>query len=125
MQPVEDKPGYAHLLFQRGLTRRSLGRWDESMADWSEALPIFEELGDAAAVSRVCGGMGTVLGWAGRWQEVDKLARRGLRVVGSQASRERCRLLITSSFGMALGMAEEGNYAMAQNQLAEAEAIAR
>jgi len=125
LQPVEDKPGYAHLLFQRGLARRSLGLWDESMADWSEALPIYEELGDAAAVSRICGGMGVVLIWAARWQECVQLGRRGLRVVGDQASRERCHLLMISAAGLALGMAEEGNYATAQNQLAEAEAIAR
>ena len=54
MQPADDRRGRADLLYKRGLALRSLGRWEEALADWREALAAYEELGDAEAVGRVC-----------------------------------------------------------------------
>ena len=52
--------------YKRGLALRSLGRWEEALADWREALDTYEELGDAEAVGRICHGHCYQLGWGAR-----------------------------------------------------------
>ena len=52
LQPADDRERRANLLFKRGLALRSLGRWDEALADWRQALDAYEELGEAEAVGR-------------------------------------------------------------------------
>ncbi|GAG33532.1 unnamed protein product, partial [marine sediment metagenome] len=38
LQPADDRRGRADLLFGRGLALRSLGRWDDALAGWRQAL---------------------------------------------------------------------------------------
>ena len=94
LQPAEDRRARADLLFRRGLALRSLGRWEEALTDWREALDTYEKLGDAQALARVCNGLGALLAYAARWDEGLEVARRGLGALGQQASVARCRLLM-------------------------------
>ncbi len=92
----------ARWLLHRGFALRALGRWHESVADWNEALPIFERIGDRAALLRMGRDMGLVMSWFFRWPEVIELVDRLLRVVGDEHG-----LL---PFYKAMGLAALGRY---------------
>jgi class 3 adenylate cyclase/tetratricopeptide (TPR) repeat protein len=93
LQPADDQRQRAGLLFKRGQALRSVGRWEEALADWAEALAAYEELGDAEAVASVCWDMTYLLLWAARLEEGVEVAHRGLRALGERVSADRCRLL--------------------------------
>ena len=103
--PVEDRAGHAELLRQRGLARRSVGRWEEAIEDWNQTLAIYEELGDRAAMAAVSWELTYLLMWSARGTEAVGVARRVLEVMGPEASADRCRLL--ASCGHALGLSAE------------------
>ena len=115
LQPTDDRRGRADLLFKRGQAQRSLGRWEESLADWRQALDAYEELGDTEAVGRLSGEMSHQLAWGARFVESLEIARRGLIALGERVSTDRCRLLGAS--GGTLSMA--GQYADASSMLAQ------
>jgi class 3 adenylate cyclase/tetratricopeptide (TPR) repeat protein len=115
LQPVDDQRGRADLLFKRGLGLRSLGRWEEALADWREALDIYEELGDAGAVGRMSTDMCYQLGWGARFEESLEIGRRGLVALGEGVSAERCRLL--GNVGRILSLS--GQYAAGSSRLAQ------
>src|SRR5439155_9051608 len=52
LQPPGDRAAWADLFYKRGLARRSLGRWDEAIADWREAASAYERLRDTEAAGR-------------------------------------------------------------------------
>src|SRR3972149_5690194 len=87
--PTDDRKGPAALLFKRGHTLRSLGRWDEALADWGESLSAYEELGDSETVGRICRDMSWQLAWVNRTVEGEAVARRGLAALGEQAGPHR------------------------------------
>jgi tetratricopeptide (TPR) repeat protein len=99
VQPAEDLRGRADLLVKLGFARRSLGRFEEAIKTWREALDALADLGDAAEVGRVCVDASQQLGWAARWVEATEMVQRGLLALGQQETPERARLL---SFGGAL-----------------------
>ncbi|MEE9286423.1 MAG: AAA family ATPase [Dehalococcoidia bacterium] len=121
LQPPDDRGGRADLLFKRGLALRSLGRWEEALADWREALSTYEELGDAEAMGHTCREMCFQLAWGARYVESLEMARRGLIALGKQVSADRCRLLVTA--GRTLSAA--GQYAAGSSMLAQALAMAQ
>jgi len=120
LQPAGDRRARADLLFKRGLALRSLGRWEEALADWREALDIYEELGDAEAVARVCRELCEQLVYGARWDEAVEVARHGLSALGEEVSADRCRLLGLA--GWSLGMS--GDYDAGEPQVAQALTIA-
>jgi class 3 adenylate cyclase/tetratricopeptide (TPR) repeat protein len=120
LHPADDRPGRADLLHKRGLALRSLGRWEEALADWREALDIYEELGDAERVGRICMDMCYQLGWGARLGESLEIGRRGLAALGERVSAERCRLL--GNVGRTLSVS--GQYAAGSSMLAQSLAIA-
>jgi tetratricopeptide (TPR) repeat protein len=103
LQSADDRGGQADLLFKRGLARRSLGRWEEALADWREALDAYDELGDAEALGRVSRPITEQLLWAARWPEAAVVARRGLTALGERVSADRCRLLAVVGSSLSLG----------------------
>ncbi len=121
LQPPDDRRGRADLLFKRGLALRSLGRWEDALSDWREALSTYEELGDAEAMGHTCREMCFQLAWAARYVESLEMARRGLVALGEQVSADRCRLLVTA--GRTLSAA--GQYAAGSSMLAQALAMAQ
>ncbi len=121
--PADDQRTRADLLYKRGLALRSLGRWEEALADWREALAAYEELDDAEAVARVCYELSAQLGWAARWDEAVEVARRGLRALGQQVSVDRCRLAAAAGWELSLGGDYAGGDAMLTEGLAMAEEL--
>jgi class 3 adenylate cyclase/tetratricopeptide (TPR) repeat protein len=121
LQPADNRKGRADLLFKRGLARRSLGRWEEALADWREALAAYEELGDAEAVGNVCADITIQLLWGARYVEALEISRRGLVALGEQVNADRCRLL--GCAGMTLSMA--GFYTAGDGMIAQAVALAQ
>jgi len=120
LQPADDRPGRADLLYKRGLGLRSLGRWEEALADWRQALAIYEELGDAEAMGRVCSGITVQLLWGARYVEALEVSQRGLAALGERVSADRCRLLAQA--GLTLSMA--GYYTAGNGTIAQAVAMA-
>jgi class 3 adenylate cyclase/tetratricopeptide (TPR) repeat protein len=120
MQPPDDRRGQADLLYKRGQALRSLGRWEEALADWRQALAVYEEMGDAQALARVCNVLCGLLAYAARWDEAVELARRGLGALGQQVSVDRCRLLAATGSHLSL----YGDYDTGAPLLTEALAMA-
>jgi tetratricopeptide (TPR) repeat protein len=115
LHPADDRPGRADLLHKRGLALRSVGRWEEALADWRKALDIYEELGDAERVGRLCMDISYQLGWGARFEESLEIGRRGLVALGEGVSAERCRLL--GNVGRILSLS--GQYAAGSSRLAQ------
>jgi tetratricopeptide (TPR) repeat protein len=120
LRPADDRQGRADLLHKRGMALRSLGRWEEALADCREALDIYEEMGDAEAGGRMCMDMCYQLGWGARFEESIEIGRRGLAALGEGLSTERCRLL--GNVGRSLSMS--GQYAAGSSMLAQSLAMA-
>ena len=110
----------AHALVGLGHAQRSLSRVDEAVSNWSEALTIFDELGDIDSLGEVGRHMVMQLGWAGRWEELVQIAGRVLGVLGQEPTPERALLL---AFG-AIGLGWAGFYDAAKPMLDEALEIA-
>jgi class 3 adenylate cyclase/tetratricopeptide (TPR) repeat protein len=108
LQPKEDRRGLAGLLFKRGLALRSLGRWEEALADWMQSLVSYEEEGDKDAVGDVSHEVSWQLAWANRPTEAVEVADRGLAAIGEQASASRCRLLGVVGMSLSSGGDCEG-----------------
>jgi len=120
LHPTDDRPGRADLLHKRGLALRSLGRWEEALSDWREALAAYEELGDVEAVGRVCHEVALQLTWGARWEEALEISRRGLVALGERVSADRCRLLARAG----LTLSSAGYYAAGDGMIAQAMAMA-
>ncbi len=83
----------ARLLFLRGVAKRAIPRWDDAAADWKYALPIFEKAGEIDIVARICRELGYNEQWRHNFEEAQLIVERGLKAVGKEPSRARCRLL--------------------------------
>jgi class 3 adenylate cyclase/tetratricopeptide (TPR) repeat protein len=116
LQPTDDQRGRADLLYKRGRALRSLGRWEEPMAAWREALATYEELGDAETVGRICYALAGQLSWGRHHAEVLEVSRHGLAALGDRVDADRCRLLAIAGAGLSSG----GDYASGDAMLAEA-----
>ena len=120
VQPADDRRARADLLYKRGLALHSLGRWDEALADWREALTAYEELGDGEALGRVCRGITVQLLWGARYVEALEVSQRGLVALGERVSADRCHLLGCAGHSLSLA----GQYAAGSSMLAQALAMA-
>ena len=110
----------ARLLHQRGIAFRTLGRWEEAARDWSDALPIFEEMDERELVARICWELAYQYSWGNEMRQAEALAERGLAIVGPEPSVARCQLL--AARGMNAGGRED--YDVWADSVTEAVAIA-
>ena len=92
LEPSQDAVRAA-LLFQRGMARRGLDQMNGAIADWNNALPLYEALSDHPAVATTCRELAHWYAWTSRHAESLASARRGLAVLGREPSADRCRLL--------------------------------
>jgi class 3 adenylate cyclase/tetratricopeptide (TPR) repeat protein len=120
LQPADDTRARADLLNRRGMALRSLGRWEDALADWRQALDAYEATGGTEAVAGVCYWMAEVLGWTARREEAVEVIRRGLEANGERVSADRCRLLAIG----ANVSASAGSYTEAEEMMAQALAAA-
>jgi predicted ATPase len=54
----------AELLFRLGTARRSVGRWDDAVETWKQAIDAYEVVGNAEGAARICQEASYALGWA-------------------------------------------------------------
>jgi class 3 adenylate cyclase/tetratricopeptide (TPR) repeat protein len=120
LQPADDRKGRADVQFKRGLALRSLGRWDEALADWREALATYEELGDTEAVGRISSHITGQLLAGARYPEALEISRRGLIALGERVSANRCRLLVFGGWTLGGG----GNYQAGETMISQALSMA-
>ncbi len=117
---IEDRRVHAELLAERGRAARALGRLDEALADWQEAVVAFERLHEAEAAGELALDISALLTLLGRYHETAEAAQRGLETVGEAPGRVRARLLAL----VARWSAFEGDFAAADLALDQAEACA-
>jgi tetratricopeptide (TPR) repeat protein len=98
-----DSPERAELFEQAGKAYRAVGRLDEALTTWNQALEMYGAVGDAESVGRICLEASLQLGWATRWEEAVEMAQRGLQGLEGTSSLDRCRLF--SMLGALLGAA--------------------
>jgi tetratricopeptide (TPR) repeat protein len=77
----------------RASALRSLGRMEDALPDWDEALAGYETLGDPAAVARMCFQRSLDLWWLNRDHEALVQAERGLAALGEGETAQRAEML--------------------------------
>jgi len=87
-----DPGGRAELYLDLGRAERGVGRWEEAVVPWRQAIEILQGLGRAESVGRVCAEAAYSLLWAGRFSEAHDLARHGLAALGERETADRARL---------------------------------
>ena len=90
---VEDKKLLADLLFKRGLAHWNLSRIEDAVADWLQALPLYEGLADRDGITSVCAAACYPHILLNRIDEGIELAEKGLLALGDTRTPEACRLL--------------------------------
>ena len=98
-----DRGRRAELHWQRGLARRSLGRWEEALTDWETSLELSKELDDRDAIVRTASETAFLLNWKGRPREAAAVARNGLDLVGREAHAYQ----LLAEYGRALSLAAD------------------
>lgn len=83
----------AELFEHAGKAYRAVGRLDDALTLWNQSLEMYEALGEAESIGRICQEASGQLGWATRWGEAVEMARRGLRGLEGRSSLDRCRIL--------------------------------
>ncbi len=83
----------AELFTQRGFARRCVGRLDDALPDWDEALRLHEDLGNAEDAARMCHEGSRDLFYLNRDGEALQLAEHGLAVLGDRETPQRAQML--------------------------------
>jgi tetratricopeptide (TPR) repeat protein len=110
----------AELLSCLALAQRGLGRWDDALASWRDALDICTNLGDHELVDGICFKIVVMLMWVGRYREAEQIAQRSLVQLPGEASTDRIRA--RTAVGLIKTVA--GNYRSAQDAFRSALASA-
>jgi tetratricopeptide (TPR) repeat protein len=108
----------ADLLWKKGFALRKVGRPEEALSNWQEALDIYEHMGDAARMVSASIDLAHLVGWLGRYREEAEIELDVLEAVGKEVTADRCRLLAAA--GAALSWA--GDHARGEDLLTEARA---
>ena len=93
MVEVAEPAERAELFTQRGFARRCVGRLDDALPDWYEALRLHEELGNAEDAARMCLEGSRDLFYLNRDQESLVLAEHGLAALGDRETPQRVEML--------------------------------
>ena len=112
----DDQRQLGELRHRNGRALRSLGRWEEAIEEWQQALSISDDLRDPTVIARICRELVGLLIWTNRATEVVATTRHVLEVLGPEASTDRCRLLAFGGWGLALG-AERSDELMAADEM--------
>jgi tetratricopeptide (TPR) repeat protein len=83
----------ADLFTQRGFARRCVGRLDDALPDWDEALRLHEAFGNAEDAARMCHEGSRDLFYLNRDREALQVAERGLAVLGDRETPQRAEML--------------------------------
>jgi tetratricopeptide (TPR) repeat protein len=110
----------ADCLYGLGRAQRSLGRWDEAMDSFREALDAYAALGDTDREGQLCWQLAWQLNYQARWGEAIEIAQRGLASLGDVESPARAALL--GLVGFVLGFT--GQYEAGRETIDAALAVA-
>ena len=124
LQDGDDQQQVAALRYRKGRSLRSLGRWDEAIEEWKQALSIHEALGDRAVMATVCQELGFLLTWSNRPMEAVGATRRVLNVLEPDASTDRCLLLATEGWSLGVGAERSDQVVAADEVLSQSIAMA-
>ena len=113
----------AELFCSRALARRSLGRLEDALPDWDEALRDYEALGDPEATARICREVSRDLWWLNRDAEALVQAEYGLAALGERETPQRAEMLGWTGVAGAWVSPFEPGAAMSDEALALAERI--
>jgi len=119
--PADDTAARAALLYKRGMALRSVGRWEESLADLEAAADAYETIGGGEDLALTLRDLSMQLAWAGRPAEAVAAARNGFENAGEEHTALRSQLL-TNLAGFA---SINGDYAAAEHLIPDAIATAR
>ena len=115
-----DSRGRAELLSELGMTKRSLDRWEEALADWRDSLDAYRALGDRGAAGRLSVAIVEALNWAGRYLDGTQMAYQALGQLEDSAKADRACLL-----GVLSGIhAAAGDYQPSHDAIVEAVRLA-
>lgn len=115
-----DEDGRGELLVDLALGYRSIGRLEDALSAWRDALQIYERRGEAERAGDICFDASGQLGWAGRWGDSFEMIQRGLALCGERPSSTTARLL--ASYGsLAAGL---GDVVTGQNVVERARQMA-
>jgi tetratricopeptide (TPR) repeat protein len=92
-QTMPESAANASLLYELGMAKQSLGRWEEALADWQHSLDLFVGSGDPTAAGGVAAAAVETLAWTGRYIDAAQIAYRGLACLEGSRSADRARLL--------------------------------
>ena len=95
--PNEQSLRVAELHAERATALRSLGRIEDAIAGFEQALALFEANGEVNRFVEVCSTVAMIYGWTVRLDEARDVCRRGLALPGAAASPAGFML----SYGMA------------------------
>jgi class 3 adenylate cyclase/tetratricopeptide (TPR) repeat protein len=105
---------------KRGAALQSLGRYEEGIGSWREALDLYEQEEAGESLAELCVLAASHLGWGSRWAEAVEMAQRGLTAGTAASPSVRVRLLAIA--GVLVSLA--GAYEEGEGLIAEAEALA-
>ena len=111
------------LFCSRAMARRSLGRLEDALPDWDEALRHYEALGDPEATARICREVSRDLWWLNRDAEALVRAEYGLAALGDRETPQRAEMLGWTGVAGAWVSPFEPGAAMSDEALALAERI--
>jgi DNA-binding SARP family transcriptional activator len=111
------------LFCSRALALRSVGRLEDALPDWDEALRLYEALGDPEAIARICREVSRDLWWLNRDAEALVRAEHGLAALGERETPQRAEMLGWTGVAGAWVSPFEPGAAMSDEALALAERI--
>lgn len=117
----DDKLRTARLLEQQGWANRALGRFEQCIAIWDDVVTTYAECGLIEEAATLCWETGYQYAWLSRFDDAFAGYSRGLSIAGDH--RTAARSLLVGASGAVMGAA--GFFEQAQDQLHEAESIAR
>ncbi len=108
------------MLADLATTERSLGKWQDALGHWREALELYTALGNRLAAGNVYIAIVEALSWAGRYFEGAEFTFRGLALSENDMTADRARLLGAA----AVIQTSAGAYQPAEDALLEAVCLA-
>ncbi|HZI38747.1 MAG TPA: BTAD domain-containing putative transcriptional regulator [Acidimicrobiia bacterium] len=113
----------AELFTQRGFARRCVGRLEDALPDWQEALRLHDESGNVEDAAHMCHEASRDLFYLNRDREAMHLAERGLAVLGDRETPQRAEMLAWTGLSGAYVSPFEPGAALIDEALALAERL--
>ncbi len=121
MEEAPEGIARADLLAQRGDALRSLGRSEEAITEWHEALGRYQALGAVDRLPRLTRDLAFLLYYQARPAEALEVCERGLAAAGADETADTCRLRGTVGLHRAVNGDHPGGTALIDRSILTAE----